>query len=302
MEEKYTLAEWLTDDLNEKDLENFQNQDDFAIFEKIKKYSAELNTPTFNSEVMLSQVLVSKNLENKKTKVIPLFKKTIFKVAAVLVLFTFIGYFYTKTANEVFTTTTNLTAFNLPDNSEVIINANSKVEFKKYNWANNRDVTLSGEAYFKVKKGKKFNVNTSLGTVSVLGTQFNVNEKNDTFTVICYEGKVKVTHNKKVIILNPTESVSFKNNKISNQNTISVTKPSWLNNQLEFSKATFDEIIKEFENQYNVTIKTSNNLNNEEFTGSLPSTNLEVALKVIASTYQLKITKITNQEYLLEKL
>ena len=53
----------------------------------------------------------------------------------------------------------------LPDGSEAILNANSKIEFNTTDWKNeNRTLELDGEAYFKVKKGSLFTVKTSKGT------------------------------------------------------------------------------------------------------------------------------------------
>jgi ferric-dicitrate binding protein FerR (iron transport regulator) len=47
-----------------------------------------------------------------------------------------------------------------------------------------------------------FSVNTTAGVITVLGTQFNVKERNY-FEVHCYEGLVSVTHNNETIKLPP---------------------------------------------------------------------------------------------------
>jgi len=57
----------------------------------------------------------------------------------------------------------------------VVLNSKSTISFNKTDWKNNRQLTLDGEAYFKVEKGSTFTVNTNNGSVTVLGTQFNVN-------------------------------------------------------------------------------------------------------------------------------
>ena len=43
----------------------------------------------------------------------------------------------------------------LPDGSEAILNAKSSITFNNDTWDENRTVSLTGEAYFKVKKGEK---------------------------------------------------------------------------------------------------------------------------------------------------
>jgi ferric-dicitrate binding protein FerR (iron transport regulator) len=46
------------------------------------------------------------------------------------------------------------------------------------------------EAYFQVKKGQTFSVNTTDGVVKVLGTHFNVKQRKNYFEVNCFEGLV----------------------------------------------------------------------------------------------------------------
>ena len=72
-----------------------------------------------------------------------------------LVLFVVIGYFlntrYPKT-NGLKRDKKPLST--LPDHSEVVLNADSEITYKKSNWDTNRKLELQGEAYFKVAKGK----------------------------------------------------------------------------------------------------------------------------------------------------
>jgi ferric-dicitrate binding protein FerR (iron transport regulator) len=59
----------------------------------------------------------------------------------------------------------------------LILNAASKLSFNEKKWADQRALTLEGEAFFKVQKGQTFSVNTTAGVITVLGTQFNVKER-----------------------------------------------------------------------------------------------------------------------------
>ena len=60
----------------------------------------------------------------------------------------------------------------MPDKSVITLNADSRLSFVEGNWMNNRSVSLEGEAFFDVKKGTKFEVNSEVGKVTVLGYQF----------------------------------------------------------------------------------------------------------------------------------
>ncbi len=51
-------------------------------------------------------------------------------------------------------------AFVLPDKSEVKLNENSSVEYNKFLFYFNRNISMKGEAYYIVTKGQKFTVET----------------------------------------------------------------------------------------------------------------------------------------------
>ena len=68
----------------------------------------------------------------------------------------------------------------LPDGSAVTLNANSKLQYYTHSA---RKVWLEGEAFFEVKKipetAEPFQVVTNDLTITVLGTTFNVNSRNE---------------------------------------------------------------------------------------------------------------------------
>jgi transmembrane sensor len=299
MEENYQLARWLNDEMTEAELKEFQSQPDYHLYEKIKQYSSELQTDSFNEDGMLNTILASKK---ETPKVVPLYRNWMFRIAAILVLG--FGLFFTY---QTITPTTQLaengkeTTFLLPDNSEVVLNSGSEIEYKKWNWNDNRNLELQGEAYFRVAKGKKFQVNTELGKVSVLGTQFNVKARNNRFDVTCYEGRVKVNYNSEEVILTKGQTVSFENNvKIIHQ-TVTLEKPLWTVNQMDFEKESLTNVLDEIQRQYNVKIEAKDIQSEQLFTGKIPADNIEVALEIIASPYHLKITKINTSSYSMEE-
>ena len=93
------------------------------------------------------------------------------------------------------------TEFHLPDSSFVALNMGSELYYTKKGWQTERRVELKGEAFFKVKKGSIFEVETDQGIISVLGTEFNVKSWNNYFEVTCYSGLVRVKTPKKTVQL-----------------------------------------------------------------------------------------------------
>ncbi|MBA4276374.1 FecR family protein [Flavobacterium sp.] len=297
MEKNYILTKWLNDELTEAELAEFKTDPDFYNYEKIKNYSAQLKVADFDEAKVLENILA-----HKKTtpKVIPLYKNWMFRVAAILVLALGITFTLRNFSEETqFASNGARTTFSLPDNSQVVLNSGSEIEYKKWNWDNHRNLELNGEAYFRVAKGKKFEVKTNLGKVTVLGTQFNVKARKNRFDITCFEGRVKVNYKDKEIILTPGKSVAFENGKQLNL-LVDTQKPEWLENKIAFNKENLSNILDEIQRQYNVTIEVKAGYSNELFTGKMPLDNLDVALQIIATTYHLKPNKISPNKIIFE--
>ncbi len=298
MDEDYKLAKWLNNELTAEELAEFKQNPDFALYEKIKENSARLKTPAFDQDKMLSNVVATK----KATKVVKLQQNWFAPIAAVLVIAFGLSFFIVNNFKEKYYGTKLTQTVSLPDNSEVIVNKNSYIEYKTFFWKNNRAIDLKGEAYFKVAKGKTFEVNTNLGKVTVLGTQFNVNSKDNTFEVTCYEGKVKVNYKNHELILTKGMLVTFENDsKKEGKTTLSMPKWASYEEEMSFTNQNLKTIIADIENTYNVTIKTNTIATEQLFTGKLPSNNLDVALQIIASTYHLQIKKSNETSFELVK-
>ncbi|PVX46428.1 FecR family protein [Flavobacterium sp. 103] len=298
MKKNRLLAKWLNNDLAEEDLAEFKASPDFEKYQKIKNYTEHLEVDDLDENAMLSNILKQKKVTQK---VVPLYKKWMFRAAAIFVLalgITFALKFFvpqTQTANF-----GEKTTFSLPDNSEVVLNSGSEINYKKGNWDNNRHLELKGEAYFRVSKGRRFEVQTSLGKVSVLGTQFNVKARKNRFDVVCYEGRVKVNYGNTQILLTHGQSVSFENGKQTRMRIRSL-RPEWMENQICFSKENIRSLLDEVERQYNITIELSAKDTTSLFTGKLPSKNLDVALQIISTTYHLEAKKVSKNKIIFDE-
>ncbi|MFV8342648.1 FecR family protein [Flavobacterium sp. XS2P39] len=297
MEKNHILAKWLNNELTEDQLAEFKANPDNEKYEQIKNYTAHLEAPPFNEEKVLENVI---NHKKTRAKVIPSYKKWLFKVAAVFVIGLGILFMMQNFALQTqYALNGEKTTFLLPDNSKVVLNAGSEIKYKKWNWDNNRNLELDGEAYFKVAKGKKFEVTTVLGKVAVLGTQFNVKVRKDRFDVTCFEGRVLVKYQEKKMILTPGQSVYFEGGKQVNT-TVASAKPEWMENTIAFNKENLRNILDEIQRQYNVSIEVKTKCSSALFTGKIPIDNLDVALQIIATTYHLEPNKITANKILFE--
>lgn len=295
MEENYHLAKWLSNELEGDELKAFEASEDFAVYQRIKQYSAELKTPDLEENKMLQTIL-----QTKKVKRISL-QKIVFRIVAVVVLSFGIAFVVKNVANFTEYAANGVTTeFSLPDNSTVLLNSGSKMEYKKWNWNNERKLKLTGEAYFKVAKGKKFEVVTDLGKVSVLGTQFNVKSRQLRLDVTCYEGKVQVNYQNQLLLLTQGMTVSFENGTQIIAGQTEQTAPEWLQKQMVFSKEQLTAVIEEIERQYKVEIVFKGQPTQQRFSGSIPTDNIEAALEILTTIYHLKVNKKGDNQYHLE--
>ncbi|MDO6736687.1 FecR family protein [Wenyingzhuangia sp. 2_MG-2023] len=291
MENEKYIHQWMNDELTSEELESKIGFKELEALKKLSHYTTHINVPKENSEEAFQNFQQLK--KHKKGKVVNF--SVVFKVAAAILLLIYPTYYFV-TQNNSTTITTSIAETKilvLPDNSEVVLNGNSTISYAENNWNEHRNINLTGEAYFKVAKGKKFTVHTQSGTVQVLGTQFNVQDRTGFFQVDCYEGSVKVTYQNHEKILLPGKIIQIlTENKIQHLTTPN-KKPSWILKESSFNQTPLFKVIEELEKQYDINIVLKNVDNKTLFTGTFTHTNLEIALKTL--TIPLKLTYTINQ-------
>ena len=191
----------------------------------------------------------------------------------------------------------------LPDGSSIDLNAGTQISYKPYWWRFNREVNLSGEAFFNVKKGKKFQVVSQNATTEVLGTSFNIYARNTNYEVTCITGSVKVTSKENIgIVLKPSTSAELVDNGNFNiAHNINIHSAiSWRDNIFVFNAEPIPKVLSEIARQYNVSITaqldtmmlyTGNFTRKQEIESVLgyicPALGLEYS-KVDKNTYRIK--------------
>ena len=152
------------------------------------------------------------------------------------------------------------TALQLPDGSEVELNAATQVKYHPYWWFISRQVELEGEAFFHVEKGKKFSVVSPYATTEVLGTTFNVFARDRDYIVSCHSGSVRVSENisGSTVVLSPMEkstlepSGGFTVTKLDN----SLSSPGWTDKMIMFGSTPLKLVFEEIERQFGIVIET----------------------------------------------
>ncbi len=294
MENEKLIKKWLENSLSETEKEQFKNTKDHKSLNRLSNALTSFKSDKFPIEQELKRFAYSGNSEEKKSVALP-WLNPFLRIAASFVVIATIGYFiYNTNFLNSFgeTIASGKSELYLPDSSLVALNANSTLTYSTKKWNKQRKVSLQGEAFFKVAKGSKFDVETNSGIISVLGTEFNVKNRANYFEVVCYEGNVQVTTSQKVIQLGAHQLVRIIDEKLMEEAVSANDSPSWLNGESSFNSVPLKLVLKEFERQYKVIIKADGIELNQLFTGGFAYNNINVALESVTApvnlSYQIK--------------
>ncbi len=201
---------------------------------------------------------------------------------------------------------------NLPDGSRITLMPGSKLSFSEKFAGHQREVYLSGEAFFDVARipERPFLVYSKEVITKVLGTSFRVKAINgdENVTVAVKTGKVYVYTNKEVLSRVETENVLIPNQQlIYNLNENKATRSLISNPQpvisfdkiktVRFEDAPVIEIIKALEKLYGIKIE----LDEKKFAECTLTTSvtdggiynrLDKICKAIGATYSIEETHI----------
>ncbi len=269
------LARWISGELSEAERVAFEKTEAYKQFDIINKESQLLAGPDIDTEAALKLVTLKLQEQQKKPKIIRLW----YVVAASIVILISLGTFLNSSKTHI-TGIGEKTHITLSDGSKVHLNANSSVSYKRFFWLGNKEVNLRGEAYFSVEKGDGFTVNTSKGHISVLGTQFNIKDRNE-LEVKCYEGKVsfiKSANASKTYILTSGMQVNVNDEHIY-EGHFNHETPNWKDGISKFVNQPLSKVLEELTYIYPITFKTNSINTDRLFSGSFTHNNLNTALQ-----------------------
>lgn len=283
-------------------------------------------------ETQKGDKILSYILSNPATKVIPIREqsskkivRTLLAVAAAIAILFVIGntFFYTSTPGPLKTESEEkseeanpILAFSgkqlihLPDGSTILLNQNSSIEYNQVSFNDKtREVTLTGEAYFDIKRNetKPFIVHTGKVQTKVLGTAFNINAygNSNKIEVTVTRGKVQVGDLEKIYgVITPNQQIKV--NKVTlvyeQKNVNAAVAVEWKSNYLILDNINMEEAIAMISQKYKVPIMLSNeNIKKCRITASfLNEEDLDHILKVVCSVIETEYHYNKNGVIILE--
>lgn len=156
----------------------------------------------------------------------------------------------------------------LADGTQVQLNSGSHIRYPvKFSKGANREVSMVGEAYFKVSKDMDhpFIVKSGEMAIQVLGTEFNVSAydgENEISTVLV-EGSVSLYHaadSENRLLLKPGHKGSWNraDQTLSLDQVDTLLYTSWLHGEIVFRDTPVSELLMKLERFYNVKISNHN--------------------------------------------
>lgn len=293
----YQIPKFLNQALN--DGQPFSEKDEKAIldiFAAADKFQYPNARTESNWEALKSRIENPLTITKKPTRQFPIYR---WAAAAIVVLGLCIGLWqYNTGGSENFTaiykTGATSQVISLPDHSTVELNANSELYVKCINDKERQVTLVDGEAYFIVTHNDlPFTVETNKGTVSVMGTEFNVRNRHDKpFSVALKKGKVRFQNPAGEIELKPGECVKENKNGTFVVSSVNVENQfPFRNDNLTFDGVALSEIIKELEGHYGVKFVYEHKLDDERVKISFKENMKAVeAAKLLSATLGSKVT------------
>lgn len=199
----------------------------------------------------------------------------------------------------------------LPDGTKIALNYDSQVTYDPKAFAKGeRRIDFDGEGYFQVKKDSRhpFVIHAQGLQVEVLGTVFNLLARNgDTHSeLFLEEGSVRLmsvlTGEKVLLSPNQKAVLSVETGHIVVQTMENIAEASaWRKGDLIFRNEPLGNVLRTLEGCYGYKITTDcEDCLTDEFTGTLPTWDINEVLEVLEKLYPLEI-EIKGKEIFLRE-
>jgi len=236
----------------------------------------------FDSSKAYQNILKKLERDSKTLNHKPLFQKTWFRVAASLLLLISIGFFTAKNYHweiKQTNTTASIQKIILPDGSELMLDKNASISYERTIITDfERKISMSGRAHFHITKDPEhpFTIHSSVVDVTVLGTQFTINENNGQTQIVLEEGRIQLSSNENVegvTLDKPGMQIILTKFSIVKENMVSPELyASWKENRLSFNQCSVQDVLQFISDSYHIeTILENPDHRTTKLFGSAPS-------------------------------
>jgi len=185
----------------------------------------------------------------------------------------------------------------LPDGTEVVVNADSKLVYST-GWQDGKDreVWLTGEAFFHVARTplkSRFVVHTDHFDIIVTGTRFNVVNRQGKTNIMLKEGSVILhTGEGKEWKMVPGDFVEYRDDRLEKKCVKNDSILAWKEHKLIFDNTPVRELANIIREHYGITVQLADDsIGSKTISGILPNDNLEVLLQALEATTDFEVLR-----------
>jgi len=197
-------------------------------------------------------------------KVVPMWRR-LATIAAIVIPLLGIGAFFFQNQGEVTTYTSTLGEIkevNLEDGTKVWLHWDSKLEVAADFNGTQRNVKLTGEAFFDVAKNqeKPFIIKSDEINVTVLGTSFNIKKSEEKQIVSVVSGKVKVENKDDSVTLEKDEKAIYTSTtqQLLKEPLLNKNEFAWKMKVVAYKNEPLQSVVKQLEELYSMSINIEN--------------------------------------------
>ena len=187
----------------------------------------------------------------------------------------------------------------LPDGSQVMLNANTTLNYKNWREGSDREVWVNGEAFFHVKKTAqktKFIVHTGNFDVVVTGTQFNVISRSNKNNVLLKEGSVTVQRNGHELNMKPGDYIEFNNTGIQKKTVDNAPVLAWTEHKFIFNNTPMKEVALLVTELYGIKVTLADDSSSVgTISGIMLNDNLDVLVQALNALTEYDVIKLDNE-------
>jgi len=211
------------------------------------------------------------------------------------------GIYTTQRRSEWRTTYGEVKVNSLPDGSEVMVNADSRIRYSSgFADGKDREVWLSGEAFFHVRKTpskSRFIVHTRDFDIIVTGTQFNAISREGKANVLLKEGSVLLhTAGGEDLQMRPGDFVEYDHHSLTKRVVRMDSVTAWKEHNLFFNNTSLKEVASIIKEQYGVTVRLEGDtIERKTVGGIMRNDNLNILLKALELTTDCKIVRTDDE-------
>ena len=197
-------------------------------------------------------------------------------------------------------------SFALADGSQVILRGGSSLTWSKGFGTENRNLQLSGEAYFEVSSAEvPFVIDAGSGQIRVLGTRFIVRTRDNHLKVSVMEGQVQLTTREEgstPLLLHGGSMALYQSGSPPRMRTFPAdTLLPWQDGRILFLDEPMALVASDLAAQFAVNIRVDESLRNKNINASIQTDRLETILTLLCDILQAE-WRLEDGAYLIQPL